>query len=404
MPISVHWGTKVITVPKDYLTFVSGTTYQLNIDGFRLQLKNLEDDFEGMPYLDTHSHTAPITLSGSTYSRFIEIINGYTITFEEGLYQVNLSGANNNIVDVLNRNSVSVVANNSSGLISSDQLEYSSFQNRITVDTVLGTSGTDYPTGTVRSPVNNLPDALIIAQQTGISKIFFKNSHTISSGLNVSGLEFVGEAPSRVTLTFEDNVTMYGLELFDCQVEGYIGSIAGMNDCHLLDIIGTSNLPSGEMNIHDCIIEGTVKLSSGLGAEIQIFNCKSGVAGQFTPTLDINGASGNILVRDYTGGIKLTNMTSGNRVSTDFMSGQIIFDESCTDAEVTVRGLCKIINNASDNPNFILTDEVTITAAEVQEIAGAVWDKTTIDHVLTGTFGQKVGKKLLTTSKFIGLK
>jgi hypothetical protein len=117
MPVTIDWGSKVINVPQSYLTFISGTVYQLNIDTFRISLKDLEDDFQGMPYPDTHRHTAPVTLSGTTYSRFVEIINGYTITFENGAYQVNLLGANSNIVDVLNRNSVSVVANNSSGLI-----------------------------------------------------------------------------------------------------------------------------------------------------------------------------------------------------------------------------------------------------------------------------------------------
>lgn len=117
MPISINWGTKVITVPQSFLAFVSGTTYTLDLNVFRLALKDLEDDFAGMPYLDTHRHIAPITLSGVTYARFVEIINGYTVTFADGLYQVNLAGANNNLVDVLNRNSVSVVANNSSGLI-----------------------------------------------------------------------------------------------------------------------------------------------------------------------------------------------------------------------------------------------------------------------------------------------
>jgi hypothetical protein len=121
MAISIDWGTKIINVPQSFLTLVSGTTYTMNVNSFREALKGLEDDFEGMSYPDTHRHVSPITLSGVTYARFVEIINGYTITFEDGLYQVNLSGANNNIVDVLNRNSVSVVANNSSGLILSDQ-------------------------------------------------------------------------------------------------------------------------------------------------------------------------------------------------------------------------------------------------------------------------------------------
>ncbi len=38
------------------------------------------------------------------------------------------------------------------------------------------------------------------------------------------------------------------------------------------------------------------------------------------------------------------------------------------------------------------------------EIADAVWDETTAGHTTAGTFGNHVGKKLLSVAKFIGLK
>jgi len=49
----------------------------------------------------------------------VEIINGYTVTFEDDSYAVNLVGANSNIADVVNLNTVSVRAANSAGLIQS---------------------------------------------------------------------------------------------------------------------------------------------------------------------------------------------------------------------------------------------------------------------------------------------
>jgi len=45
------------------------------------------------------------------------ILNGYTITFENGQYAVNIKGANSNIADVLNVNQVSVRSFNAAGLI-----------------------------------------------------------------------------------------------------------------------------------------------------------------------------------------------------------------------------------------------------------------------------------------------
>lgn len=116
MAISINWSTKVINIPQADLTLVSGTVYEYDVNAFRLELKDVEDG-EGMPFLDTHRHNTEIVISGVTYARTLEIINGYTVTFEDGQYSVNLFGANNNVLDVLNRNQVSVSVQNSAGLV-----------------------------------------------------------------------------------------------------------------------------------------------------------------------------------------------------------------------------------------------------------------------------------------------
>lgn len=123
--VSVDWATKIITILQSDLTFVSGNLYELDTDWFRLQLKSLEDDSEGIVFERTHKHNTEVTVVGVTYARFIEIINGYSITFENGSYAVRLSGSNNNIFDaensILNLNNVQVIAQNAAGLIVSVQ-------------------------------------------------------------------------------------------------------------------------------------------------------------------------------------------------------------------------------------------------------------------------------------------
>jgi len=123
MAISIDWGTKVINVPQADLTNLGGGVYELDVDAFRLELKDLEDDEEGMPFPRTHNHVAPITVGGVTLARVVEIINGYTVTFEDLQYAVNLVGANNNIADVANVNQVSIRSQNSAGLAQSSLIE-----------------------------------------------------------------------------------------------------------------------------------------------------------------------------------------------------------------------------------------------------------------------------------------
>lgn len=122
MAISVDWGTKVINVPKADTTLIQASpeVRELDVDTFRLALKALEADFEGMPYPDTHRHIQEFIISGITYARGVEIINGYTVEFENGQYAVSLIGGNNNIADVKVANEVSLIVNNSAGLANPD--------------------------------------------------------------------------------------------------------------------------------------------------------------------------------------------------------------------------------------------------------------------------------------------
>ena len=118
MAISVDWQTKVITVPQADLTLVSGSNYELDLNTFRLALKALEDDEEGIPFPTTHNHNTEVEVAGITLARVIEIINGYTVTFEDGAYSVTLTNANSNVFDVTNPNTVNVRTVLSAGLTS----------------------------------------------------------------------------------------------------------------------------------------------------------------------------------------------------------------------------------------------------------------------------------------------
>lgn len=120
MAISINWANKIIFVPKEDTNLIQvfpTEIRELNLNTFRLALKDLEDSEDGMVFPDTHRHNAEVTVAGLTLARVIEIINGYTVTFEDGQYAVNLPGANSNVGDVVNVNQVSIRTFNSAGLI-----------------------------------------------------------------------------------------------------------------------------------------------------------------------------------------------------------------------------------------------------------------------------------------------
>lgn len=122
MTISVNWPSGIITVPQADLINLGNGIYELDVNSFRLALKDLEDSEEGSIWPTTHSHNTQVTLSGVTYARTFELLSPYTVTFQDtgSPYTVKCTGANHNISDRKNVNNVSLIIGNSAGLISVD--------------------------------------------------------------------------------------------------------------------------------------------------------------------------------------------------------------------------------------------------------------------------------------------
>lgn len=119
MAITINWAAKIINIPKADMTLVDAGPPEirsLDLDTFRKDLNALQESEEGMPFDTTHYYTAPLPVAGITLNRVVEILNGYTIQFENLQYSVNIIGGNSNIGDVKVQNQVSVNTANSAGL------------------------------------------------------------------------------------------------------------------------------------------------------------------------------------------------------------------------------------------------------------------------------------------------
>jgi hypothetical protein len=116
---SVDWITGEVVVSRADMPViqVSPEVRQLNTSEFFTELKDLEASTEGAPWPDIQRHFVEYTVSGITYAEAIIIIAPYFITFEDGQYAVSLRESNNNIIDVATQNQVSILGNNSAGLI-----------------------------------------------------------------------------------------------------------------------------------------------------------------------------------------------------------------------------------------------------------------------------------------------
>lgn len=121
--IQINHATKVISIPKSDTVFVgtnATTGYEIrNYDEYALmrELADYLDSEDGAALPNAFSHNTSVTISGVVYARALVILAPYTLTFQDGTYQVKLvGGMNNNLLDVLNPNGVSVIPANSAGL------------------------------------------------------------------------------------------------------------------------------------------------------------------------------------------------------------------------------------------------------------------------------------------------
>lgn len=334
MAISIDWGTKVINIPKSYLTLISGTLYKLDTNQFRLDLRALEATDPGMAYLKTHKHQTNFTLSGVPYARVVEIINGYTVTFEDGLYAVNLDGSNNNILDVTNRNQVGVAPNNSAGLQNQRALELSTFNGVVVVDTLHGTPGTGYPQGTAQAPVDNISDAYDIAVEAGVTEIKFNHSATLDSGDWSEGFIFSSASPVLCTLTVTAGANVTGCEFRDVTVTGVLSASNVLRTCYIV------NVSMGGFAFNSAM-GGIITMLGGLS----VLDCWSGIPGTGHPDIVVDDA-GDLGVRGYAGGLGIEQSSlAGNNISID-MLGRLHVHSTVTAGTLVISGQ-GVLNNES---------------------------------------------------------
>jgi len=402
MAISITWATKVINIPQADLTDLGGGIYELDIDVFRSTLNALQASEEGITELTTHVHNAPVTVAGVTLARVVEIINGYTITFENGTYAVNLVGANSNIADVTNVNSVSIRSANTAGLTYSKQIENQSFLNsRIWIDVDTGEVGTVFPLGTPGAPVNNLTNA-----QSIISSRAMPNRISLRGNLDISGhplsyYDILGAGRKFSLIDFDGSPTqnMYAKAI---SATGILSGTVQMELCKLYNLSNFIGTAIGSE------ISGTITLLNAQEEYYSFIDCHSNAtSGSLFPVIDANNCiNPRINIKNFAGNLLFKNFSSNIGVANiECLSGLVTIDPTCVSGTITVAGLCQLVDNSGANCNVVSLNvdgsfNGTISgsfSADNEAIATAVWDRTASSNNTSGTMGWLQNKMLITS-------
>lgn len=273
-----------------------------------------------------------------------------------------------------------------------DAIQFASYNGGVTVKPSSPYSGTAFPVGTLQQPVNNLADAHTIANVRGLNNIYVLESLTLDSG-DFSGYVFLGTGSrNNITIQVDIATIVVDTRFEDVTILGNFNS----DKCHLHKCVVGNITYSGEF-IEDCILTGIVTLIGS--SEVHIYRCVDANPGPGVPTIDLSGFSGELSIREYVGGIEIKNKTTADTVAIDLITGRVIIDSTVTAGTIRIRGLGTVEDNSTGTAVIDTTSLVSNTS-----ISQAVWNAPTANHTAIGSFGEKVGKKLLTLAKFLGLK
>lgn len=273
-------------------------------------------------------------------------------------------------------------------------IESIEYGDRIYISTMSGFGGTEFPVGTASAPVNNLADALFIAEKMNIYRFTINDFLLIDQPL-LKNYIFSG-------ITGFEQIQFVGMPIGVCTFE-YLTLNGDMNvqqgtmirHCQIQDIQTFDGL------MDRCVIVGNVELKEGCNATI-VENISisyweedlGNIDCQFTYPNHTEGALPTTLnVRGFMGSFRLSNMNHEQHKARLHMSkGRLWIDDTCTEGMVGAVNINKrwITNDAGEGilTNFEdLGEQIDIKSIEDirQQLAKAYNGEIelgSIDHIL----------------------
>lgn len=311
--------------------------------------------------------------------------NGWQIEPASEDHELTISGNifhDDNISIVKVPSGYSIVVNLSTTIspdkINADIVQQASESNlyggEVTVDVTSPYSGVGVPIGTLSFPVNNIVDAVAIANSKGFKKLKILHSMDIDSGTNIQGFSLVGASPVLVTITILDSSYCPDITIENCNVTGILDGNNYIINC----LVGDLDYVNGQ--IKNSGLYGTIYLGGDVNAVIE--DCYL-VSQETPPTIDMGGSGQSLSMPNYTGSIFFSNLSSPtNKIGVGLNSGRVILNSSISDGSITISGIGLLIDNSTGG-----TIDVSSLISK-ETITEAVWDELLEDHILTGTMGR----------------
>jgi uncharacterized protein YoxC len=217
------------------------------------------------------------------------------------------------------------------------------YNDKVYVDTSSIYIGFEYPVGTIYEPVNNVTDAILIANKYNITKLYIKSDLILTNDYDLTGFDLYGDKNNIIVTSIVTNIGLLDDTRFhNMNIRGSFASA----DTSLIDCIILSDITN---------INGEIKTSE-IRARIQVDNnlvlnsCYASLGGD-NPALilDLNsGVTASASVRAFSGGVEIINCdTPTDRVVVELIAGRIQLNNTCTAGTIDIRGVGYLVDNSS---------------------------------------------------------
>ena len=257
------------------------------------------------------------------------------------------------------------------------------------VDTIHGVAGSEFPKGTRAYPINNLIDAMLVADSRGIKEIDFIGELTLDRSF--VGFTFRGMGGILDSVINLNNKSLDLILFHHCIVRGIQNAVpyAGgetwshavrveYRDCYLEYIDGLEGIAE------HCQIEGLTKIKPGGWFS----SIETVIDGDYT-VFDMGSTESTVVSMDVNSGwTQFINTVEGTLIELNVKGGEVSFYDSCLGGDYYLEGTGTLFNEG-----FMTVKENHFN-----------WDELMEYHPVSGSFGEQVWKKILTVPKFLGLK
>ncbi len=244
------------------------------------------------------------------------------------------------------------------------------YDEQIFIDTVGGESGTEFPIGTKKSPVDNLADAITIMNEHNWNDIHIIGNLTIAGGEDISRMTFHSDRSLGNSITITDAITDHTY-FEDLTISGTLAGKTRFTYCVLGELNGFNG---GAKN---CLLTSNIYF---VGSEVCYFtDCDNYITD--IGHIELHQYSSSLNLIKCRGRFGIYNKTSTNKTAIDLVAGYVYVDTSCNAGTISIGGIGYVDDQSSSGC------EVFQGSIDDVYISNAVWDEPISEHSESGSTG-----------------